>query len=387
MENPFRPTFGVSPAILAGRSRPIEDFRIGLVEGTGSPFRSILVSGARGMGKTVLLNEFEDAAAQLGWVTVRAYPSETMISEMVETTLPNTIAQVSDTPPKRMVMGISVAPIGSVSLGANPQFHTATPTLITQLRALDAALQPESGILITLDELQHASADQLHALGTAVQDLKRDNINIAFAAAGLSYGIDTLLQNPGTTFLRRAVRIDLRAVPRDDAAAMFRDTARLGSLDMTTDAVELAADFSRGYPYLMQALGSLAWARTRLNEASSISADAIESSMPGVLSRFGNQVHRPSLHDATDQELKVLYAMAELIKDLPSDTAGYDAAGAVPTRDIARRLGVAPNGISMARRNLINREIVTVPEYGKLAFALPYLGEYLLNNPEFRPLS
>ncbi|KQB83649.1 ATP-binding protein [Corynebacterium oculi] len=34
--------------------------------------RAVLVSGARGVGKTVLLNEFEEAAKGMGWVVVRA---------------------------------------------------------------------------------------------------------------------------------------------------------------------------------------------------------------------------------------------------------------------------------------------------------------------------
>ena len=66
--NPFRPTFGVSPHVLAGRDRLLADFELALAEGPGSPYRAILVSGARGIGKTVLLNELEDVARGLGWV-------------------------------------------------------------------------------------------------------------------------------------------------------------------------------------------------------------------------------------------------------------------------------------------------------------------------------
>lgn len=70
--NPFRPTFGVSPTVLAGRDSLLQSFKLGLAEGPGSPFRALLISGSRGMGKTVLLNEFEDAAASQGWITLRA---------------------------------------------------------------------------------------------------------------------------------------------------------------------------------------------------------------------------------------------------------------------------------------------------------------------------
>ena len=60
--NPFRPGFGVSPRVLAGRDELLEEFDTALDEGPGSPLRSVLVSGARGMGKTFILNYLEEAA-------------------------------------------------------------------------------------------------------------------------------------------------------------------------------------------------------------------------------------------------------------------------------------------------------------------------------------
>ena len=64
--NPFRPSFGVSPRVLAGREDLLSDFDVALDEGPGSQLRSLLVSGARGMGKTVVLNELEDIARTRG---------------------------------------------------------------------------------------------------------------------------------------------------------------------------------------------------------------------------------------------------------------------------------------------------------------------------------
>lgn len=64
--NPFRPGFGISPRVLAGRDDLLTEFGIALDEGPGSPLRSVLVSGARGMGKTVVLNELEDLAMVRG---------------------------------------------------------------------------------------------------------------------------------------------------------------------------------------------------------------------------------------------------------------------------------------------------------------------------------
>ena len=63
---------------------------------------------------------------------------------------------------------------------------------------------------------------------------------------------------------------------------------------------------------------------------------------------------------------------------LSLDTGG----GPVATGDLAAALGTKPNGISMARRSLLDKELLVAPSYGHLDFALPYLAEFLDRSPE-----
>ena len=69
-KNPFTPTFGTSPPLLVGRDPLIEEFADALEDGPGAPGRATLYTGARGSGKTVLLNEVEDRAQAAGWLVV-----------------------------------------------------------------------------------------------------------------------------------------------------------------------------------------------------------------------------------------------------------------------------------------------------------------------------
>ncbi|MGP6173399.1 AAA family ATPase [Corynebacterium sp. A21] len=378
LRNPFRPTFGVSPTILAGRDSLLDSFRLGLAEGPGSPFRALLISGARGMGKTVLLNEFEEAAAAQGWISLRAYPDEHLVSTLAGTTIPQALAQVRGEPPRRMLTGGGIAGIGSITSAPHPDATHPTPTLITRLRDLAEHLRPYgTGVLITLDELQAAQADQLHQLATAVQDLLRDDFDIALVAAGLPEGIERLLQQRGTTFIRRAERIHLRPVADSEAREMFLATARAGGREMSAGAAEAATALSVGYPYLMQLTGSLAWAHTTLSGESTITTAQIDAIRTDVIRRMGSQVHGPSLHQVPDRELGLLYTLAEL-----SPTAGM-----VSTGEVAAHLGVKPNALSMARKSLLERGLVEVPKYGYLSFSLPYLREYLLDSPQHRPIT
>jgi ATP/maltotriose-dependent transcriptional regulator MalT len=72
-ENPYTPNAGAPPPALVGRDTELEDFEI-LLERLrrGYPEQSMLITGLRGVGKTVLLGAFEGRARNSGWVTVDA---------------------------------------------------------------------------------------------------------------------------------------------------------------------------------------------------------------------------------------------------------------------------------------------------------------------------
>ena len=69
-ENPYTPGAGRKPPTLAGRDGELEDFRF-LIErlGAGGYERSVIYSGLRGVGKTVLLMELDVLASEAGWAT------------------------------------------------------------------------------------------------------------------------------------------------------------------------------------------------------------------------------------------------------------------------------------------------------------------------------
>ncbi|HLL92082.1 MAG TPA: ATP-binding protein, partial [Solirubrobacteraceae bacterium] len=69
-ENPYTPGAGRKPPILAGRDGDLENFQ-SLVErlAAGGYERSLIYSGLRGVGKTVLLMELDVLASEAGWAS------------------------------------------------------------------------------------------------------------------------------------------------------------------------------------------------------------------------------------------------------------------------------------------------------------------------------
>lgn len=70
--SPFTPTFGVIPPALVGRKTEVNDFAYALDSGPGATGRATLVTGQRGVGKSVLLHVFHEVAASRQWLSVHA---------------------------------------------------------------------------------------------------------------------------------------------------------------------------------------------------------------------------------------------------------------------------------------------------------------------------
>ena len=68
MPNPFKPTAGRIPPVLVGREEIIEDFDYALKDGVGSPGRLMFLTGARGVGKTVMLDTLGAHAREHSWL-------------------------------------------------------------------------------------------------------------------------------------------------------------------------------------------------------------------------------------------------------------------------------------------------------------------------------
>lgn len=367
MSNPFRPTFGASPHYWAGRRIILDEFADALDAGPGSGARSLVVTGSRGIGKTVLLNELEDIAATRGWIVLRASARGDIVEELVDSVIPTTIRSLN-LPASRRVTGVGIAGLGSVTteLSAGDS-DVPRPTLDSCLREL-LSLLDGTGVFITLDEVQDADRDSLSRIAVTYQGLIRDDLNVSLAMAGLTHGVETLLSLPGTTFMRRAHRYDLGPLTDADAADVLDTSAADSGLRFTPDGLATAVDIARGYPYLVQLVGALAWQHTTRTGATSITAESVAAVRGETVSTMGVQVHHPSLKGVPAVQREYLEALADL---------GASGDGPQQTAVIAEMLGKTQRAASDPRAKLIERDLIEPAGWGKVEFTLPYLGDWL----------
>lgn len=379
--NPFRPGFGESPTVWSGRGTILESYRRAIETDAGSPGRMLLINGARGIGKTALLNELEDIARTNGWVLLRASSNRNMLGELIDTTIPEKINSLRGEPGRR-ISGASIAGIGSVRTEQETE-DIVTPSLSSQLRRLaDFTEAHQSGILITMDEVQAADADDIGELATAVQNLVRDDIGVSFIGAGLTSGIQDLLNAPGTTFLRRSQRYQLAPLKEHDAVDLLVRTSEPTDVAFSAASARHAAEAVFGYPYLLQLIGSLAWRASSASRTGVITSEAVSDAVDLAVPALGSQVHEPELSRMSFAQFDFLRAMATLMDEQPAP----DHTDQVRIRAVADQLHKPVTSLSRVRAALIERDIVHSPSWGTLAFRLPYLREFL-DSPGDRPRS
>ena len=358
--NPFTPGFGQSPAILAGRTGILGDVEA-VLDGELPEQRTLLISGARGIGKTVLLSEIEARARDRGWVQLTLH---TGARSMADELRQSAVAQLRELDPGAVTSRLTGAGMSGVSASRTVSDRYAREpealgALLDRLAAI--ATDRGTGVLITLDEVQSVDRDQLHEIAQLLQDLARRGRETMVAAAGVRVGVDRLLENEKTTFLRRAHRVELGRVDVGTAAEAIRMTVADTSRTISPEAAVRAAEISEGYPYLIQLAGSKAWRSS--TGADSIEVEDVESGRVAVIAEMIKNVHGPALRDLSQRKEDYLAAMLE------------DGDGPSNVGDIAARMGVDPRYQSTYRERLIADELIEPAGRGYVRFALPYLRE------------
>jgi hypothetical protein len=391
VRNPFAPGAGQRPPELAGREKEIAAFDVVLERvARGRPERSLVLTGLRGVGKTVLLGELRSMAVRRGWGAgkIEARPDAGLRRPLsaalhravrdlaVRHRAPDRVEQVlgvlkafalraspSDSKLRdRWQPGIDVPPTQGRADSGDIEIDLVE--LFTDVAEL--AQDVGTGVALLIDEMQDVMADDISALCAACHELSQSGAPFVVVGAGLPHLPAVLSASKSySERLFRYVRID--RLDRADADQAVVAPVSREDASITDEALDALFDAAGGYPYFIQAYGKAAWdaAPSDPITAEDVGVAAPEAEAELAVGFFGSRYER-----ATPAEREYLRAMAELTKGKTDEGAA--------TADIAGHLGRKPSSLSPARDSLIKKGLIYSAERGRIAFTVPHFGRYLL---------
>ena len=356
--NPFTPTFGVVPPIMAGRQQLLADMHDAFETGIGNPNLSTLVIGARGTGKTALLSCVADEARQCGWLAVEVASSRGMLEDIVQRAA-EAAAQFAGKGRSRHVTGIDIAQV----LGVQWQLDAPVePNWRTRMNAVFGALEAHAtGLLITVDEA-NPSNDELVHLASTYQLFIREGKKVSLVMAGLPKQVSSLVSNDSVSFLRRARKHYLAGIGDADVESAFRATVESAGKEIDRPAIDLAVAAIRGFAYMMQLVGYFSWMESGTN--AEISQRDVERGIELAVRDLENGVLDATYRELSAGDVAFLEAMLEDESESRLSS-------------VARRLG-KPNGYASSYKTRLARQgVIDELPGGALVISMPFFREYL----------
>jgi hypothetical protein len=388
VRNPYAPGAGQRPPELAGRDAELAQFDVVLERiMRGRPERSLVLTGLRGVGKTVLLNALRSKAIERLWGTgkIEARP-DTSLRRPVAAALHMAVRELAPRhrAPERIEEFLGV--LKAFALRSNPangkirdrwqpgiDVPAATGRAdsgdieidLVELFADAASVATDvgAGIALFIDEMQDVAPDDVSALCAACHELSQTGAPLIVVGAGLPHLPSVLSASKSySERLFRYLRID--RLDRTAADQALLAPAEREDVTWTRGALDAMYEASGGYPYFVQAYGKATWDLAPTNPISpeDVAVAAPEAETELAVGFFGSRYER-----ATPAEREYMRTMASI----------GDSEGTVATSDVAVALGRKPSSLSPARDSLIKKGLIYSAERGTIAFTVPHFGRYL----------
>jgi hypothetical protein len=342
----------------------------------------MLLTGLRGVGKTVLLNEIERLAKKEGYHTIsieahEGKPLGPLIAPQLRSLLfeLDRVAGAGDKVKRGLrvlrsflgVLKVSHDDI-TVSLDIDPELGAADsgdievdlPNLLVAVG--EAAEERTCAVAVLIDEIQYFNQRELGALIMAMHKIQQKQLPLLLLGAGLP--ILPGLAGESKSYAERLFAFpNVGALSEDEAARALREPAQAAGVEFSPAALGEIFRLTKGYPYFLQEWGYQSW---NVATESPVVLELVEMATDLVIPRLDTNFFRVRFDRLTPSEKNFLRAMAELGPD------------AHRTGDIAQALGVKVTSLGPVRAKLIKKGMIYSPAHGDLAFTVPLFDEFMV---------
>jgi AAA ATPase domain len=380
-DNPYTPNAGARPPVLVGRDDQLTNFEVLLDRlRRGHTEQSMLITGLRGVGKTVLLTTFEEIARERQWTTVEAEITKntefgSRMGQLARRALFHLAPKEKWKERARRAAAIvksfqvTFSPEGTVSAGLDVealQGLADTGELAEDLTDLwvalgEAAAENESGVVFLLDEVQFLRVVEFEALIAALHKTVQRQLPITLVGAGLPQL--PRLAGEAKSYAERLFKFPrIGELEPDLAAQALIEPARGLGIEYEQGAVDGILEYTQGYPYFIQEYGNVVW---DLADGSPISLGDVSGAREAVEAKLDESFFRVRAERTTELELRYMRAMAEL---------GPDPQQA---KDVAELLGRTSQQMAPTRSRLIDKGLLYTPGHGLAAFTVPQFDRFM----------
>jgi hypothetical protein len=391
VSNPYTPNAGAAPEIVVGRDDQLEAFTVLLRRlERGRAEQSMIITGLRGVGKTVLLGKFGEIARRAGWEVVEIEASKHDDARFRQAMFSQLKAVLLRLSPRarwtqRARYAAEVLSAFAVSVDQKGTFSVSwdvpaaegaadhgdlSMDLTDVLVALgEAAEEQHRGVALLIDEVQFLGRSQLEALIQAVHKTVQRRLPITFVGAGLPQIAE--LAGEAKSYAERLFKFPtIGSLDGEDARKALIEPALVEGVSYDEDAVTMALKITQGYPYFIQELGYQVWGVASGNR---VRRDDVKVAREAYEAKLDSSFFRVRLDRATPLQTAYMRAMAEL--------------GSQPQKasDVARVMGRESTQVGPTRAELIDMGLLYTPEHGYAAFTVPDFDRFMKRAvPELR---
>lgn len=381
IRNPFSPGAGSPPPALVGRQDIIDAADIALQRVLiGRHDKSQILLGLRGTGKTVLLNRIEALAEDHGHLTafIEA-PEGRKLAELLYPKIQQVLRKLllienakgkahSAMRALRSFVSVFKVDVGVVGIAVDPEEGVADSGMLEYdlselfVRIGEAAKAGGKAWTLLIDEVQYLSEDDLAALIVAIHRVNQKQLPIMFFGAGLPQ-IAALSGNAKSYAERLFNYPTIGPLEAEAAALAIRKPIEDEEETISTDALGVILDRTKGYPYFLQEWGYQAW---NVADASPITAEDVVKATENAVNRLDEGFFRVRFDRLTPKEREYVIAMAKL------------GEGPYRSSDVADALGENVQTLGPRRAQIIHKGMIYSPAHGDIDFTVPMFEDFLV---------
>lgn len=384
--NPYRPGAGLMPTYLAGRNDDIENVEQ-MFEALrmNIPTQSIIFSGLRGVGKTVLINKLQKIAedkdifckhieveerndfisqiASCSQAFLRKVSTKEKFKHLIQKPLDAIKALVISFDPNDKTFSLSMQ---EKELYLSNNLTQSLTDVLTTIG--ETAYKTETPICFFIDEIQYMKQNEIGSLIAALHRTNQLGYPVMIVGAGLPK-IYKMLSESKSYSERLFIYKEVGSLTYEQTCRAVVEPVKKFNVEYTNEAMQRVYEITKGYPFFIQQMCQVVYKNT---DEHLIDVADVDNNIDEFYKLLDVGFFKVRYERCAESDKKFVFAMVKC-GELPCTIS-----------NVAKNLKKNVNSISTTRAQLINKGIIYPIRYKELDFTVPEFSGYIQRLEEYK---